>query len=118
MVNLFIDGNLLLNDKEIKELAYAFLYLSGSNIEEVIKKSIRNAIIYNVEFTKSNIYNEIFVFKHIFAKDSETDRDLLIKKAKYLRQCNNKIFSYSVIANILQISKTTASTLVAEEDKV
>lgn len=118
MINLFISDNLVLNDKEIKELAYAFLHLSGSNIEEVIKKSIRNAIIYNVEFTKSNIYNELFIFKHIFAKDSETERDLLIKKAKYLRECNNKIFSYAVIANILQISKTKVSTLVAEEDKV
>lgn len=36
-------------------------------------------------------------------------------KAKYLRNCNEKIFSFQVIADVLGCFKTTISKLVKEE---
>lgn len=117
MMDLFINNSVKITIKEKKELAVAFKGLSGANIEEIIKKAMRNAIIYGREFSESSIYDELFVFKNVLPQSYENERVILRKKAKFLRQCDEKIFSYAAIANILQISKTTASKLVTEEDE-
>jgi hypothetical protein len=45
-----------------------------------------------------------------------TDERAIIKeKARYLRACDKKLFSYSVISGILDISKTMVSGLIQEE---
>ena len=116
MMDLFINDSAKFTIKEKQELATAFVGLSGANIEEIVKKAMRNAVIYGYEFSKLSIYDELYTFKDIFLLNCENDRTLLKKKAKFLRQCDEKVFSYAVIANILQVSKTTVSKLVSEED--
>ncbi|CAK7055220.1 ATP-binding protein [Tissierella sp.] len=117
MIDLFTNDSIKFTKKEIRELAIAFGGLSGASVEEIIKKAMRNSVVYGYKFSKFSIYDELFVFKDIVPQNWENDRILLKKKAKFLRQCNEKVFSYAVIANILQVSKTTASKLILEEDK-
>ncbi len=117
MIDLFMNNTTKLTVKEKQELATAFAGLSGSNIEEIIKKAMRNTVIYGGEFSKISIYDELFIFKNILPQNSKNDRVVLKKKAKFLRQCDEKTFSYSVIASILKVSKTTVSNLIAEEDE-
>ena len=116
MLDLFLNGSVILAEKEKRELACVLLGLSGAEIEEIIKKAIRNAIIFNNEISKLNIYDELFSTKNIVITDDMGERELLKQKAKYLRACDSKIFSYSAIAKILGISKTTVATLISEEE--
>jgi len=115
LIDLFIGDYLELNTKEKIELAHACNNLSGSNIEEIINKAIRGSVIYNKQFQKTDIYEELFLFNHIFASEKESERDLQKRKALFLRKCDEKIFSYATISSILNISKTTAASLVSLE---
>ena len=117
LVDLFLGNNLEITEKEKKIMSYAFAGLSGANIENIIKKSIRNSIIFEHDLKKQDIYEEIFSFNGIYANNGIDERQILQKKARFLRKCNEKIFSYSVIADILNVSKTKVSTLLSEEGK-
>ncbi len=115
MIDLFTNRTVNFNNKEMYEMAVALTGLSGANIEEIIKKSIRNAIIYGNDFSKTNIYEEIFTFRKILPQNCTDEKELLKIKAKFLRELDEKIFSYAIIADILNVSKTTASKLIKEE---
>lgn len=116
MIYLFTNGMGDFNEKDIIELSTLFYGLSGAEIEELLTKSIRNSIIYNSHFDKLNIYEEFFSFKNILPTNCTDSRKILLVKAKYLRKCNEKIFSLQVIADILGSSKTTIQKLVKEND--
>lgn len=115
MIDLFINNNVKLTIKEKQEIATAFIGLSGANIEEIIKKAMRNAVIYGFDFSKTSVYEELFTFKKVLPQNCEDEKVLQRIKAKFLRQCDEKVFSYAVIASILNISKTTVSKLISEE---
>lgn len=116
MIDLFSKKNHNLSSKEMRELAIAFTGLSGANIEEIMLKAIRNAIINNSEINKLGFYEELFSYKGIIPQSCNNEKALLKSKAKFLRECNEKIFSLQVIADILGSSKTTISKLVKEVD--
>lgn len=114
MIDLFTNGLIDFSVKEKRELTTAFIGLSGANIEEIIKKAFRNAIVHEKVFDKLSIYEELFIFKNILPQNSSNVKELLRIKANFLRECDNKIFSLQVIADILQSSKTTIQKLVKE----
>lgn len=114
MIDLFTNGLIDFSVKEKRELTTAFIGLSGANIEEIIKKAFRNAIVHEKVFDKLSIYEELFTFKNILPQNSSNVKELLRIKANFLRECDNKIFSLQVIADILQSSKTTIQKLVKE----
>ena len=116
MIDLFTNNAMELSQKEKCELAVAFNGLSGADIEEVIKKAVRNAVIHGRSFGKTNIYEELFVFKNILPQNGGSQKEILRIKAKFLRECNDKIFSLQTIADILGSSKTTIQKLVKEAD--
>ena len=116
MIDLFSNEQNNLLDKEKYELATVLEGLSGANIEEIIIKAIRKAVINKTEIEKSCFYEEFFLFKGIIPQNYYDKKKLLKLKAKYLRSCSEKIFSLQVIADILGSSKTTISKLVKEED--
>ena len=91
--------------------------LSGANIEEILVKAIRNAIISGNEVAKQNYYEEFFKFKGILSQSVYSEKEALRMKAKYLRQCDDKVFSLQVIAEVLNSSKTTISKLVKESEE-
>jgi AAA+ superfamily predicted ATPase len=116
MIDLFINNNVKFTLKEKQEMATAFIGLSGANVEEIIKKAMRNAVIYGCEFSKTSVYEELFTLKKVLPQNCEDEKVLQRIEAKFLRQCDEKVFSYAVIASILKISKTTVSKLISEED--
>ncbi len=115
MIDLFTNNSDILTLKEKKELTAAFAGLSGANIEEIVRKAMRNAVIHGKEFSKTSVYDEFFTYRKILPQNCKDDRILQKIKAQYLRECNKKVFSLAVIADILNISKTTASKIVKEE---
>lgn len=117
MIELFANDRGNLNNKEKHELATAFLGLSGANVEEIVRKALRNAVIHGISFNKSNIYDELFTYKRILPQTSDDEKTLLKIKARFLRGCDEKIFSLQVIADILGSSKTTIQKLVKGEDE-
>jgi AAA+ superfamily predicted ATPase len=115
MVDLFTNDTKKITKKEKKEMATAFLGLSGADIEEIITKALRNAVIFNNQFDMRNVFDEFFAFKHILPQDCYDEKALLQIKANFLRKCNEKVFSLQTIADILGSSKTTIQKLVKEE---
>lgn len=116
LISLFTNNMGQLNEKDIVELSTLFYGLSGAEIEELITKSIRNAVIHNSSFDKRNIYEEYFISQNIIPTNCNDNRRQLQIKAKHLRKCNEKIFSLQVIADILGSSKTTIQKIVKEAD--
>lgn len=116
LIYLFTGHMGILSEKDVTELSTLFYGLSGAEIEELITKSIRNAVIHNHSFDKRNIYEEYFILQNILPQNCNDTRKLLQIKAKYLRKCNEKIFSLQVIADVLGSSKTTIQKIVKEAD--
>lgn len=114
LILLFLNNVIDLKEKDILELSTLFYGLSGAEIEEIIVKSIRKAIIYDTSFEKKDIYEEFFSSKNIVPQNCENNREILQIKAKYLRNCSEKIFSLQTIADILGSSKTTIQKIVKE----
>lgn len=116
LIYLFTGHMGTLGEKDVAELSTLFYGLSGAEIEELITKSIRNAVIHNHSFHKKNIYEEYFILQNILPQNCNDTRKLLQIKAKYLRKCNEKIFSLQVIADVLGSSKTTIQKIIKEAD--
>lgn len=116
LIYLFTSHMGILSEKDVTELSTLFYGLSGAEIEELITKSIRNAVIHNHPFDKKNIYEEYFILQNILPQNCNDTRKLLQIKAKYLRKCNEKIFSLQVIADVLGSSKTTIQKIIKEAD--
>lgn len=114
LIYLFTGHMGTLSEKDVTELSTLFYGLSGAEIEELITKSIRNAVIHNHFFDKKNIYEEYFILQNILPQNCNDTRKLLQIKAKYLRKCNEKIFSLQVIADVLGSSKTTIQKIIKE----
>ena len=114
LILLFTNNITDFNKKDLLELSSLFLGLSGAEIEEIIIKSIRKSIIYNTSFDKKSIYEEFFSSRNIVPQNCEDNRKILQIKAKYLRECSEKIFSLQTIADILGSSKTTIQKFVKE----
>jgi len=117
MIDLFTHNASNLTSKEKTELAVVMTGLSGANIEEILVKAIRNAVINGNEAVKQNYYEELFKFKGILPQSAYSEKEALRIKAKYLRQCDEKVFSLQVIAEVLNSSKTTISKLVKESEE-
>lgn len=115
MIDLFATKTIELSQKEKTELSTIFKGLSGASIEEIIKKAMRNSVIEGKEFCKKSIYDEFFIYKNVLPQNCDNEKEIMEIKAKYLRNCNEKIFSLQIIADILGSSKTTISKLVKGE---
>ena len=114
MVDSFLGKVDKLTQNEKKEFAVACKDLSGSDIQEIIQKMIRNTIIHSNSFNVKDLYEELFIFKNINSNLNIDLKKSLKPKVKYLKQCDEKIFSIQIIAEILGISKSYVSKLLKE----
>jgi len=114
MVDLFMGASVVLSDKEKNELAVLFTGLSGAEVEEIIKKSLRREVIENRNSVKELLYEEFFDYKKIIPQEEMSEKIRMEIISRYLRQCNEKVFSMQVIAEILGSSKSTISKLLKE----
>ncbi|NFF80407.1 AAA family ATPase [Clostridium botulinum] len=111
LINMYIKNIVTFEDKELNMLAIATSKMSGSEIEEIINKSIQKAIIYQYDLKIYHIFNEIFELKLEVQKDNDL-KEVTKEKVRYLRGLDEKVFSYSVIGLILNISKTQVSYII------
>lgn len=116
MIDLFVSNAIELSIKEKMELATIFEGISGADVEEIVKKAIRNAVIKEEELSAKCIFEEFFTFKNVIPQNCTNKKNVLETKAKYLRNCNEKVFSLQIIADILNSSKTTIAKMVKEEE--
>ena len=114
LITSFSNGIYKFSQKEILEISTLLDGQSGSDIEDIITKAIRNSVIHNSSFSVSSIYEELFITKNIIPQNCNDSRELLQIKAKYLRDKDSKIFSLQTIADILGSSKTTIQKIVKE----
>ena len=114
LVSLFSNGIYKFTQKEILEISTLLEGQSGSDVEEIITKTIRNSVIHNSSFNVSSIYEELFIAKNVVPQNCNDPRELLKIKAKYLREKDSKVFSLQAIADILGSSKTTIQKIVKE----
>lgn len=101
-----------INSKDIEYLSMVLDGFSGSEIEVIIKNAIRKCIIFDYTLDLKRIFNEIFDHIEINESKSIEPKEVLKKKAKFLRDIDEKVFSYVVIGDILGISKTQVGTLL------
>ncbi|MFW6282173.1 MAG: AAA family ATPase [bacterium] len=114
LIKLFLNGQSL-KDREYKMLAYIFSDLTGAEIENICKKALRKSIIKGVEFN-ANVLVDIFFSFIDFDDDrnSLSSREIVQKRAQYLRGIDEKVFSYSKIADLLGYSKPYIGNLIRE----
>ncbi|MDY0287447.1 MAG: ATP-binding protein [Sphaerochaeta sp.] len=115
MIDLFSHGIINFDLKDRHLMAIAFRGLSGADVEGIVKKSLRNAFIAGKEVSITDIYNEFFSCSKIIPQNCNDKKEQNIFKASFLRTCDAKLFSYSVIATILGVSKTAVSNLCKED---
>ena len=114
LLDLFLDNRCNISDKEKNMLSYALSETSGADIEELVKKAIRKSIIYDYDINIHNIFNEIFKSKNIGNDENLDEKTNLKTKAKFLRNLDEKVFSYLTIAKCLGVSKTQIASLLKE----
>lgn len=112
LVTLFSNDIYTFSQKQLLEISTLLDGQSGSDIEEIVTKSIRNSVIHDSSFSISSIYEEFFIAKDIVPQNCNDPRELLQLKARYLRAKDQKIFSLQTIADILGSSKTTIQKIV------
>ena len=115
MIQLFSHQHVTFDEKTLDEFVAAFAGLSGANIEAIMNKAVRFVVVHDLPLSKSQIYQELFVFKNVVPDEATTNKQALVFKAKFLRGCDSKLFSLQTIANILDCSKTTIQKILSED---
>lgn len=112
LIDSFLGEYVILDDKDKEYIALSLEDASGSDIEEIIKKAIRKSIVFDYKLNLKYIFEEIFEYKGIHSLSSSDHKDILKKQVKFLRDIDDKVFSYVVISHILGISKSQVGILL------
>lgn len=115
LIKLFLDNLVEFNEKDMELLTYLFLGNSGGIIEETIKRTLRDSFIADEKPTIGAFFDSIFENTQKQSSIRHDEKLYLTQKAQYLRSLDERTFSYSEIARILNVSKTTVSRLLTEE---
>lgn len=111
LIILFVKGLIEFEEKELDLLGLFSQGMSGAELEEIVNKSIQKSIVYGYQLKISDIYNEIFDIK-LNTSNIKDSKEILKEKVKYLRNIDEKAFSYQNIANIFNVSKSQVSGLL------
>lgn len=114
MIDIFMINDYKISDQEKIELAEAFVGRTGAEVEGIIKKAIRDSVIHQKNFSYKSVFDELFLFWGLINNNVDIDKDILTERAKHLRNINPKTFSYSRIAEILDVSKSHVANMLKE----
>ncbi len=118
LINLFLE-NKDFSKKEIDIISIALEGLSGADIEEVCNKVIIDSVLLNQPISLMAVFDNIFDFLNVGKKSYDekiSNKEINRDRAKYLRERNDKLFSYAQIAQILGVSKSYVSDLIISEE--
>jgi len=107
-------GDEKISENEVKTLSALFIGKSGSDIELIIKRARRNAIINNKNFSYKLVVNEVLDASQIKEKSMDP-KEITRKSVLLLRDVDTKIFTYGLISEILGVSKSTISNIIRED---
>lgn len=114
LILLFLKNNTL-PENEVFVLAHLFKGLSGSDIEEICRKSLMDSVVNEQNLDLALIAGHYFDFINLLKnkeKEELTEKDIEKLKSEFLRDLNPKVFSYSCIAKILNRSKSHIANLL------
>lgn len=111
MINIFLKDLYKFSKKENKQLANIMKGLSGAEIEEIITKELRNAIVHNKTIDINNVFIKVLKKKDII--ESTNDRDNQKHAINYLLY-NCEYFTKQDVANILGLSRSTVYSMIRE----
>lgn len=111
LINFFING--VIKEKDTNVLATAFRGLTGAEIKEICEKSRIDALISDSDLSIKIIFDNYFDFINLdnVVDNTISEKDINVQKAKYLRNIDEKVFSYQKIADILYVSKSYVSNI-------
>lgn len=117
IIKYFLDDNSFYK-KYGNHLNILFKNFSGADIEEIIKKSKIDAIVYKTDLSVNIISNHYFQFLSMrnLIDLSSNDKNSTNIKIKYLRDLDSKIFSYATIGDFVEKSKSYVSAVLNESD--
>lgn len=117
IIKYFLDDDILFK-KFGEHLNELFKGFSGADIEEIIKKAKIDAIVYKSNLNINTISTHYFEFLSMrnLIKLSFDEKDSINIKIKYLRNLNAKLFSYSIIGDFVEKSKSYVSAVLNEKD--
>lgn len=118
LIDLFLADNSF-SDKEKNLISTALSGFSGADIEEICNKTTIDAVLQNQSFSLITVFNYIFEFLNIGRQrngDNVIVKTMHRERAKYLRELNAKLFSYSQIASIFGTSKSYVSDLLKDKE--
>lgn len=107
-------GNENISKKDIKVLTALFIGKSGSDIELIIKRARRNAIINNLNFNYKLVAKEVLDVRQVEG-ELMPPKEVMKNSVLFLRESDPKIFTYDLISEVLGVSKTTISNIIREE---
>jgi SpoVK/Ycf46/Vps4 family AAA+-type ATPase len=108
LLNLFLSDSSI-SDKVNELISIALSGFSGADIEEICNKATIDSILQGQAISIMSLFNYIFEFLKIGRSlngDSISIKDIHRERAKYLRNLNEKFFSYAQIATIFGTSKS------------
>ena len=117
IIKYFLDDNSFYK-KYGNHLNILFNNFSGADIEEIIKKSKIDAIVYKTDLSVNIISNHYFQFLSMrnLIDLSSNDKNSTNIKIKYLRDLDSKLFSYATIGDFVEKSKSYVSAVLNESD--
>lgn len=119
LVDLFLIDNKF-TDKEKELISTVLTGFSGADIEEICNKSTIDSILKDCPISLASVFNNVFDFLCIGRQTDGTPlstKELQREHAKFLRNLDEKIFSYAHIALVLGTSKSYISNLLKSKEE-
>lgn len=114
LLDVFLKQFIEFEDKDKERIALTLEGLSGAEIEEITKSLVRDSIIYNKKIEIPNIYRTIFSKIKLY---SNLSKDEVLEQVLFLRNKSEKLFTYSVLAKIFNMSKTSIAYMIKGDEK-
>ncbi len=120
LIKLFLP-NANFTDKEVDIISNMFSEYSGADIEEICNKTTIDSLLSDQNVNITLLFENIFDYINDINLDHNVDltpKELNRGKATFLRNRNEKVFSYNQIAKILGVSKTYVADLLGEKEEL
>lgn len=111
MIDIFLKDLCSINSKTKYQLAYVMQGMSGAEIEEIINRSLRSAILSEKEINANDMFEEVLIAKGIVTSFSNK-KD--IREAVEYFMDFEEVFTKIDIASILDMSRSTLYGMLKE----
>ncbi|MDD3269501.1 MAG: ATP-binding protein [Syntrophomonadaceae bacterium] len=117
MIDIFLNSHgAALSKQDVNALTRLFDRMSGADIKDICQGALRNMILAGREkLLSSDLGKAYFLLFRYNHQEGERWQSDLRTQVQYLRGLDEKIFSYSAISRLLNISKPTVGNMLGGE---